>query len=556
MIRHEHACFSYAGRQVLTLNNLELHVRPGEVVLVTGGSGSGKSTLLRTINGLIPHATTGRFEGDVWLAEKRIQDTKLNTLCSVVGTVYQNPSDQLTHSWVEDEVAFGPQNLGLPRATVIERTRRSLEDVGMLDSIKEPIHVLSGGQRQRVALASVLAMNPRVLVLDEPTTQLDPISTRTVLNLLERLRDERELTIILVDHRTEESLRWVDRVVVLAGGRVVDDTNWDELSVATDRLSCHGVEVPELLQVSEALTCGRAIRTAAELATWCQSKGIREDRPRGLLDKQPIDSTRTGGDVVVEMKGIRARYGRRYPDALQDIDLSLYAGELTAVLGPNASGKSTLLRVLAGGMRPHHGELTWMGQSEPLQPSSLVPQDPDLTFVAETVWEEVAFALQQRSVPDDEIRKRVSQAIENTALTGFIDDPPYALSQGQRQRVALAAAMALEPSLLLLDEPTTGQDRFQVHQILSHLKQVFVADGGSLLMATHDLRTALTHADRILVLADGAVIHDGTPQAILADEALLTRAGHISPPLARASRILGGPMLATPEAFAEYWRPE
>ncbi len=556
MIRHENVRFRYAGRQALTLDSLDLHVRPGEVVLVTGGSGSGKSTLLRTINGLIPHATTGRMEGGVWLEGKQIDDIKLNSLCSVVGTVYQNPSDQLTHSWVEDEVAFGPQNLGLPRATVIERTRRSLEDVGLLESIKEPIHVLSGGQRQRVALASVLAMNPKVLVLDEPTTQLDPISTRTVLNLLERLRGERELTIVLVDHRTEESLRWVDRVVVLADGQVVDDTSWDELSVATDRLSVHGVEVPELLQVSETLACGRAMRTATELAAWCQTGGKRADCSEEVGEKLPVRPSQTGGQTVVEMNGVWARYGRRYPDALKEVDLSLHAGEITAVLGSNASGKSTLLRVLAGGMRPHLGELIWKGGCGRLQPSALVPQDPDLTFIAETVWEEVAFALRRQSMPDDEIRERVSQALENTSLTGFSNDPPYALSQGQRQRAALAAAIALRPSLLLLDEPTTGQDRFQVHQVLSHLKQVFVAEGGALLMATHDLRTALAHADRILVLADGRLIHDGAPQAILSDEALLTRAGHLSPPLARASRILGGPMLATSEAFAEYWRPE
>lgn len=551
MIAHENVGFRYAGRSTPTLNGVDFHLSPGEVVLLTGNSGSGKSTLLRTANGLIPHATSGTRTGAVHLAGEPIDHMRLSDICSLVGTVHQNPSDQLTHTWIDDEVAFGPQNLGYARGVVLERIENSLREVGLEDQIKNPIHILSGGQRQRLALACVMAMNPRVLVLDEPTTQLDPASTRNVLAVLERLRKEKNLSILLVDHRTEEALRWIDRVVVMSEGRIEEDADWDDLMRNPERLHDHGVELPDLLAAGHLLGCQRAPRSTQELASWCSENTTR---PKPGVIEQPEHSSEPSGGVLVEYDHVSVRYSRKHPDALDQISFRLRQGGLVAVLGPNASGKSTLLRTLAGLCRPHSGAVTWDHCRDGQSPAALVPQDPDLTFIADTVWDETAFALRRLHLSEDRVRTRVQDALELTTLSEMADEPPFALSQGQRQRVALAAALAMQPRLLLLDEPTTGQDRRLVRSVLSRLKDSFVRNGGAILMSTHDLRTALGYADRVMILTDGRLIYDGTPQGVLADPRVLEAAGHHPPPLAEVSRMLGGPPLSRPDEFAHYWK--
>ena len=551
MIEHQNVGFHYAGRTESTLEGINLHIHPGEAVLLTGGSGSGKSTLLRTANGLIPHATSGVRTGAVHVDGKPIEEMRLSRLCSIIGTVYQNPSDQLTHTWIDDELAFGLQNLGYPRDVIRDRIHESLYDVGLEEHANSPIHVLSGGQRQRLALACVMAMKPKALVLDEPTTQLDPVSTRNVLTVLEKLRRKNDLAILLVDHRTEEALRWTSRVIVLNRGRIVEEADWDDLASSPDRLHAHGVEVPELLRAANLLGCVRAPRSPEELALWIEKN--RRKPSAGNAKIVPDISTTSSNPVLVELNDVHVRYSRKRPNALDGIDVALRQGELTAILGPNASGKSTLLRTLTGLNQPHAGSVNWHHEGSGSALVSLVPQDPDLTFIGDTVWDETAFAPRRARLPEREIRNRVRNALELTSLSDLAGEPPFALSQGQRQRVALAAALASQPRLLLLDEPTTGQDRLLVHTVLTRLKETFVRDGGSILMATHDLRTALRYAGNILVLVSGRLVYSGSPDGALLDPNLLSGAGHYPPPLIEVSRILGGPPIARPDEFARYW---
>ncbi|MGD9646694.1 MAG: ABC transporter ATP-binding protein [Pirellulales bacterium] len=535
--------FTYAGREQAALCDLSFRVEPGEWIVLAGATGSGKSTLLRALAGLIPHHSHGQMAGHVRLFGRDTRDASLNSLASTVGLLLQSPDDQLTSTQVAIEVAFGLVNLGVSTSEIATRIDAALAAAGLSELADRAVAELSGGQKQRLMLASLLAMRPRLLLLDEPLSQLDPAAADELLAILDQLRAA-GLSIVAVEHRLDEMLARADRVLMLREGRLVGEASVGEPELAAlfDR---GGVRLPDLPRLMTVLGESPTARVEAAVS---QLSDRRPPQPSRLA-APAIHDNREQHDppVVLRTRQLGFAYTRRGPRVLCDVNFDLRAGERTALVGPNGSGKSTLLALLAGLRRPSSGAIDYddadsaAGQSArgQVRDSSvcrpgLVLQNPDLMLFTGSVRDEIAFAPRDRGLATSAIDDTVARLAEQIGLTHELDAAPLALSQGQRLRVAVAATLAIDSPVLLLDEPTMGQDADHVDRLFAALP-----DGQTVLFTTHDVRALARHAERVLVLVDGTLIGDCTPGQLLADDELVERGRLRLPPLQEFRRQLG-----------------
>ncbi len=475
MIHIEALSVRYGERQAL--DGVNLAISPGECVLVTGPSGCGKSTLARTLNGLIPHTIAAGMAGRVLVDGRDTARCPVTELATSVGLVFQNPATQLFNLTVDDEVAFGPRNLGLPEAEVARRVAGALEATGIAHLRGRSTRELSGGERQRLAIASVLGMGPRVLVLDEPTASLDVRSTNDVMATLRRLQGE-GVTIIIIEHRLGAVAHLAQRAVILEAGRVAADGRTDDVLAQQPLLRRLGLRRP----------------AEESLDDW-----------RHLL----MPNGRPPGPPIVQLRGVEAGYGRR--QVLRGLDLTLYEGEFAALVGDNGAGKSTLARVLAGLIRPRRGEVR-LGNGHRLEPGrdvGLLFQNPLDQLFCDTVEEEVCFGARNLGRYDPQVVEAVLKA---TDLASLRRRPVHTLSMGQQQRAALAAILASRPKLVILDEPTMGQDWGHLSAFMDFLLELNRA-GCTILLITHDYKLVHRYARRILLLRDGRIVADGVPAA-------------------------------------------
>jgi energy-coupling factor transporter ATP-binding protein EcfA2 len=439
-------------------------------VLVTGPSGSGKSTLLRALAGLIPHASLARMEGRVVVDGLDTQQHRLPLLAGHVGLVFQNPSTQLFCLRVEEEVAFGPRNLSLPPDEVRRRGQWALAAVGLEHLRGRRVNTLSDGEKQRLAIAAVLAMTPRILILDEPTSNLDGAGTRQVLSTLERLRRESS-TVIIAEHKTGEVGRLADRVLILEEGQPVADGSPQEVFARRELLHRLGVRRP----------------TNHPQSDWADL----------ILPSLPgRDQGRV--EPLVEVEGVVAGYGKR--QVLNGLNLSIQQGELVALVGDNGAGKTTLARLLAGLMKPRQGKVWVRGQV------GLLFQNPLEQLFCETVEEEVAFGPRNYGFLTPTL---LEDTLATADLGSLRHRRIHALSGGEQQRTALASVLALRPDLLILDEPTMGQDWGHLSAFMEHVGRLN-GNGMAILLITHDYRLVHRYAQRVLLLRDGRIAAEGS----------------------------------------------
>jgi energy-coupling factor transporter ATP-binding protein EcfA2 len=456
------------------IDGLSLNVEQGEFVLVTGPSGCGKSTLARCLNGLIPHASQAAMAGQVAVDGVLTSEQTVAQVATRVGLVFQNPSTQLFASTVAEEVAFGPRNLGLSSEEVAQRSSFALEATGIEHLRDRATRNLSGGEQQRVAIAAVLAMRPQVLVLDEPTSSLDLKGTAAVLDTLARLRREYGLTILIIEHRLSEAARFATRVLVMDRGRIALDAPPDLAFRDRQFLADLGIRYPH-----EAAEYG--------LAT---------------IDPAEPPSPTTTAQPLVELKDVEAGYDGC--QVLRGLDLEVYPGEFVALVGDNGTGKSTVARVLAGLLKPRLGEVRWNGPTGDLplgRRVGLLFQNPMDQLFCDTVQEEMAFGPANFGLDSPQ---QLEQLLEVAGLSGMRKRNPYALSVGQQQRVALSSVLGLEPALLILDEPTMGQDWGSLSRVMDFLTHLN-GHGQAILLITHDYKLVCHYANRILLLQDGRV---------------------------------------------------
>ena len=507
MIALSDLSYTYPQAATPALRHIDWAIGDGEFVLLAGRSGSGKSTLLRCFNGLVPHFTGGVLAGKVMVAGLDAVRAGPRRLSRLVGFVAQDPEAQSVLDQVEAEVAFALENAAIPPPEMRARVEEALALVDLLPLRDRGLATLSGGERQRLTIAAALALRPRVLVLDEPTSQLDPHSAADVLRALVRLNEELGLTIVLAEHRLERVLRYADRLTYLEAGRIVVDAPARE---ALARLDAAGIDVgPPLVKVARALNWQPLPLTVMEAQPFANSIAPAPPRP----PRQPSAVT-----PVLEIEGLRFAYHGR--PALNGIELTAGAGEAVALLGRNGAGKSTLLKCIVGLLAAQAGEIRVDGRStrgrsvaDLCRVIGYLPQNPDDLLFAETVADELRTTLRNHRLP--ETPGLTTDLLRELELDGLQDAYPRDLSVGQRQRVALGAVTVTRPRLLLLDEPTRGLDGATKAALVALWRQ-WLAEGAALLLVTHDVELAATIAHRTVILNQGQVIAAGPTGDVLA----------------------------------------
>ena len=510
--------FRYRRATEPAIRDVSLTVAPGEVVLVAGPSGCGKSTLIRAINGLIPHAYSGDLEGTVRVAGGLTTELKLRDIARTVGTVLQDPAKQIVGATVESELAFGPENQGLPRAEIVERIRAVAAQAGIEPLLGRETAALSGGERQLLAIAAILMMRPSLYVVDEPLANLDPATAERLLTLLRELADE-GAGIVIVEHRVEEALALrPDRVLYLEEGRTRYLGSVDGFLEIAD---------PTAVKLPFDVVLRRVRAEVAERpADAPVPSGHAFDRatdPPAPADEPPERVTEP--TARLEFRDVTASIGETA--ILHGVDAQLGSDEVVAVLGPNGSGKTTLFRTAMRLLDITGGAIMVDGVSHASRRTAelagefgYVFQSPSQMLFARTVEDELLFGPRNMGRDPATFDDLVGDSLRRTALDDLEDilaRPPLALSFGQQKRLALAIALALRPGTLILDEPSAGQD----HRTAAEFMHGVVAIPGlrSLYLVTHDVDLALTHADRILLFREGRVVADGPPMEVIADTA-------------------------------------
>jgi energy-coupling factor transport system ATP-binding protein len=516
--------YTYPGRGAPALRNVSLQFGAAEVVLVLGGSGSGKSTLLRTLNGLVPHFHGGSFAGRVLVAGNDTRSTRPKDLAGVVGLVFQDPENQAVMATVEREIAFGLENLGMKAEMITRLVEESLISLGLSRLRRAELATLSGGELQKVALAAVIAMQPQLLLLDEPTSQLDPVSSEELLAAVRRLAEDTGATILLAEHRVERCLHLATRVICMEDGAIVADGEPQSFArwAAEERREL----LPPVTRLFARRFNGHLPQAEPEELpmTVKDARRLLDSIPQMARLVQPSPSAEhrsaAAGGPVLEVRGLVAGYPPDDP-VLDRVDLTLYAGELIAVMGENGAGKSTLVRHLNGLARPLGGSVRLLGRNlsglsvaEAARDCAVLGHNPNAYFVKDTVAEEIDCTLQSLGIGGAERTRLASAAADELDLHPLLDRNPRDLSGGERTRVALAAVACAEPALLVLDEPTRGMDPAH-KRALSALLRRWAATGRCVLVVTHDVEFAARTADRVVVLGNGGVLADDPVHDVL-----------------------------------------
>ncbi|MCL5075510.1 MAG: energy-coupling factor transporter ATPase [Chloroflexi bacterium] len=515
--------YSYPGTDLQVLKDINLTVEDGEFVLLVGPSGSGKSTLLQTLNGIIPKVKGGQLSGRIVVNGLDVAEHEIARMAEHISMVFQDPESQLTSVFVLDEVAFGPENFKLERAEILRRVDSALHYVGLPNTHDRYVYELSGGQQQRLAISSVLAIDSKVLVLDDPTANLDPVGTAEVLNVLKHLREEGR-TVILATHWLDEFIHLATKLIVLDDGAVFA---CGEPREVLDKYGAAlaeemGIWVPELVEVEMALRRKRGVANGVVPLTVEEALEKYKTFSFDPTRFEPLIRPREGNGGYI-LEGTNLAF--TYPDgtnALYDISFKVKDRSLTGILGPNGAGKSTLASIIVGLQRLREGQLTFRGESvkdmnvdQLARRMGFVFQNPEHQFVRDTVRDEIAYSLEVLGKSPEEIQSGVDEMLTLLKLKHLEHRHPFGLSGGEKRRLSVAVMLVSHPELLILDEPTYGQDRNHVRNIMK-LVQAQLDRGVTVLIITHQMRLIEEYVEDVLILNSGRVLYQGPPEDMFA----------------------------------------
>jgi len=498
----ENLGFRYRSAAVPSLADISFDAGAGELMLIAGGSGSGKSTLLRCLNGLIPRSYGGEFSGQIMIAGQDPSGMGLAQLAQLVGTVLQDPDRQIVASYVNRQIAFGPENLGWPRERVYAAVDATLRQLGIEHLRERETGALSGGERQKVALGGLLSMDPQILLLDEPLASLDPASAREALELFRGLADAGH-TVLLVEHRVED-------VMAVKPGRTLFLRDGQQVYLGPSE---HFLTLADPYEVKLPADVALARLASAQ--------------PPALDSAPPPSARPTPGDMLLELDDIHFAYGDG-PPILRGVSLTVREGEVVAIMGANGAGKSTLLRHGIGLLRPRRGQVRVAGAdarkhtvAQLARTVGYVFQSPAHMLFAPTVRAELLFGPRNIGADMAQVAAALSNVLKQVGLAGYEERAPLSLSFGQQKRLGIAAVLSMRPRILVLDEPTAGQD----HGSTRALMQTIGALEGlaATVLITHDVDLAVSYATRVVLLRDGRIEADGPPEQVMADDALLKR---------------------------------
>ena len=529
IIEFKNYTFKYRSQVEPTLRDINLKIYPGEKVLIIGPSGSGKSTLANCINGLVPFSYTGDTEGTLTIHGQNPDKLGIFGLSKIVGTVLQDTDGQFIGLTVAEDIAFALENDCVPTEDMHRMVDGVAEVVDVKNLLDHAPTELSGGQKQRVSMGDVMIDDVEVLLFDEPLANLDPATGKRAIELIDRIQKEQNKTIVIIEHRLEDVLyRDVDRIVVVGEGRIVADTTPDEL-LAGDILMQEGIREP--LYVTALKHAGCKIRPENHP----QHVDTMEFAPYMAQVQNWFAETRNtkkecSGAAVLQISDLNFSYRKDQP-ILKNINLSVKKGEMMAVVGKNGAGKTTLSSLICGFLTPDSGSIYLNGEDiSPLtikergEHIGIVMQNPNQMISKSMIFDEVALGLQVRGVPEEEIKERVYETLKICGLYPFRNWPISALSFGQKKRVTIASILVMDPEILILDEPTAGQDYRHYTEIMEFLKSINEERGTTIIMITHDMHLMLEYTDRAFVIADGELIADDTPAKILTNDEIADRA--------------------------------
>jgi len=528
--------FRYPQSDSYVLNNINLEVKKGEFIGLAGKSGCGKSTLLYHLCGIIPHAVNGHKEGKVKVCGLDTAEHEIPELSTHVGMVFQNPEVQLFSVTVEDEVAFIAENLNYPVGKIRKRLDFSLDAVGIDDLRERYPFELSGGEKQRVAIASAISVKPEVLVLDEPTSELDSHGTEMVLEVLHRL-NQAGMTIILAEHHLDEVACYLDRLIVMDDGRIIADD--EPRTIFQDRIfESIGLRPPQTVEMGLRLGSSKLPLSVNEALDIFKTIPVI---PRGIVNQKVQGEEIVEIDRIVEIKDLNFLYGDK--KVLRSVNLSINKGEMVGLLGPNGSGKTTLALLMMGLLKPDQGLVRVDGLDPQKDRKKLVHrvgflfQNPEHQLFCDSVYSELTYGFEggEDGFEDQEV---IDEVINRMGLEKFKNNHPLTLSRGERQRVATATALVKKPEIMIIDEPTTGQDWYHVSSFMN-LVQKLNQEGVTIILITHDMRVAAEYCQRLVVMRDGSILLDGDTRSVFSEIDILREADLKPTPLTEISLKVG-----------------
>lgn len=565
IIRIDHVSFSYGEASARALDDVTLSVSPGDFLGIIGPSGAGKTTLASAMSGAIPHHYTGPLFGSVLVDGKDTCAVTLTDISQVVGSVLQDIDTQMVASVVEDEMLFGLENFGVPHSQIEKRVIDALETVGIADLRERDIATLSGGQKQKVAIAAILALRPRVLVLDEPTAALDPASSRMVFETLRSINRELGVTVVIIEQKVALLSEYASRIAVMQGGRIALEGTPSEVFSHSAELRSIGVDSPRVTRISNSLAARglieagepclnvreaslliqnlcKASSPAPRAAATAGADRAAADAPAtagadhattaspgecGMAESPRRPAVKPGASPVVRLRDVTYTYPRGGA-SVRHLNLEVYPGEFVGLVGQNGAGKTTATKLVNGLLKPSSGTVEVAGldtrtarTSQIARHAATLFQNPDHQICRDTVLDEVAFGLELGGVDAETARERARAVAEDFGLP--LGEAPFSLSRGQRQMVALASVVVLEPELVILDEPTSGLDYRECMTVMETVRRM--ADRGSaVIMVCHDMEVVSDFAERLVVMADGEIAAAGPTHDLFADESLMKRA--------------------------------
>jgi energy-coupling factor transport system ATP-binding protein len=551
----DHLWFRYRGAPDWALRDVSLKVEEGEFVAVMGPAGAGKTTLCMTLDGIIPHSLVGPFKGRVIIDGEDTRTTLVSHLATKVGMTFQDLEAQFFGLTVEEEIAFGPENLSVPRSEMRQRLEESLDIVRMKDYRNNSPWELSGGQKQRVAIASALVMRPQILVMDEPTSELDPIGKKEIFSVIETLRNEYRMTIVLVEHEAEQIAKYADRVLLIENGELKDDSEPREFFSKIVENKSKRVRCPQVTELAYSLR-------QSQLWPW-QLPILLDDgvnRLRQMLQETKRDNKSTAmpavpqqpdalHSTVIEVRDLEYSYPNGF-EALHGINLDIHRGELVAIIGQNGSGKTTLVKHFNGLLKPTRGSVKVLGKetksmtvAELSRSVGYAFQNPDHQIFTESVTEEVAYGPRNLGLSEKEVKETVDETLTFMGLDKFRSEHPLYLGKGERKLLTLCSVLAMKPDVLVLDEPTTGQDFASALKVSDAVRRIN-GEGKTVILVTHDMRLVADLAKRTVVMMQGKILLDASTFSAFGQPEILTQS-FIEPPqivaLSNALRDYGFP---------------
>lgn len=547
IVRVSDLTYYYQNDKEPVLRDINLEVYPGEFVLMIGPSGCGKSTLALCLNGIIPTVLGGRIKGRVYVEGVDTRESTVYGLGTKVGIVFQDPDSQLCNLHVDEEVAFGPANLMMDKEVILRRVDKALHDVGESEIRHKLIYEISGGQKQRVAIASILAMEPKIIIFDEPTANLDPLGAVHVFDLMKKINQEQGITIIVVEHNVDSVMHHADRLILMGGnGAIRYDGTPRELMREKGRfiLDDLGLRIPQVCELGlmmeergvSLIPFPLTVNEAVEAIS------LEKDRLEFLPEQVEVPKGE-GPQPVIQTDSLDFTY----PDgthAIRDVSLEIDRGDVVSIIGKNGSGKTTLTSLFVGLNKPTSGKGTVCGLDlatatirELTGKVGYVFQYPEHQFVEDTVYKEVAFSLKAQKQSPEEVETRVNRVLELMGLEQMKDKHPLRLSMGQKRRLSVATMLILNTDILILDEPTTGQDRKNIDNIMEIMREANRA-GTTIILITHDMNLVAKYSNKIMVMEKGEVVFYGSKSDFFRDFSTIRSSTLVLPDIYELAQIL------------------